>query len=227
MSIPARTPRGLLLTAAVLALTAILGGCAGPSAAPLPTASVVPVSTTPPPPRAAFLGDSYTLGVGASDPSLRWSSRVAVSAGWEEINLAQVGTGYVSNGRTGLRNLSEMIPTVAGFNPDIVVVAGGQNDIAQDARDEAVAVGAFFQDLRAALPSARIIAVGPSYPLVYADAEVVNAAVRDAAQAVGADYVDLLNPPVLAPEYLIPGSVHVNDSGHAAIASRVEASLGL
>jgi lysophospholipase L1-like esterase len=231
--VPAPTSALLRLVVLAAAIAAMLSGCAASSAAPAsqptgtPTAAEATPSSPPVPPRAVFLGDSYTVGVGASDPSLRWSSLVAAAAGWEEVNLGQVGTGYLTNGKSAFPNFAEMIPTAVGADPDIVVVAGGQNDIAVGLPDETVAIGTFYRELRDALPDARLIAVGPSYPVPFGDAEVVNTAVRDAAAAVGADYVDLLNPAVLLPEYVVPDSVHVNDAGHAAIAARVDAALGL
>jgi hypothetical protein len=50
--------------------------------------------------------------------------------------------------------------------------------------------------------------------------------VRDAALAVGADYVSLIAPtPVLTEDMFIADRAHVGDAGHAAIADRVVSVL--
>src|SRR4051794_19196648 len=51
-------------------------------------------------PTVAFLGDSYTVGAGASAPERRWATLVAAARGWHELNFGQNGTGYVNSGAT-------------------------------------------------------------------------------------------------------------------------------
>jgi len=59
-----------------LGLVLVLAGCT----------AVTPPAGDEDAPRVAFYGDSYTLGTGASDPSLRWSSIIWPAsgiAGWD------------------------------------------------------------------------------------------------------------------------------------------------
>ena len=243
---PAGSPRrrwwpwllaGVVLTVAVAAAAAalLLGG----------TGRSLPPSLLPPleePPTiaagdtaAVFLGDSYTQGWGASEPDRRWSALVAHDAGWVEVNQGQGGTGFVATSGLGGCGLVycptylERVPDVIAVHPDVVVIAGGQNDLTALAADpDAVraAVDATYDQVRDGLPQARIVAVGPS------TAQPGNALiveldgwVRAAAARVGAEYLSLIDPPVIDQESVAPDGVHVTDAGHRAIAERVLAGI--
>jgi lysophospholipase L1-like esterase len=186
------------------------------------------------PPRAAFIGDSYTQGGGADPDTARWSTLVAAALGWEELNFGRGGTGFVTSNSylgCGLEycpTYVETVPEVAGAAPDIVVVAGGQNDFdafATGADSVRTAIWETYIGLRAALPGAAIVAVGPSTPWEVDDiALAVDAEVRAAAGAVGAEYVSMLDPNVIDPAFLLPDG-HVNNDGHRVFAERVVAAL--
>jgi lysophospholipase L1-like esterase len=227
---------GVLAVAVGGVVAAVLLGGAGrsgpgvalPSAEPSP--SIGPGDTV-----AVFLGDSYTEGWGASDASTRWSALVAASAGWVEVNQGQGGTGFVTTSGLGGCGLEycptylERVPDVISAQPDIVVIAGGQNDLTALATDpDAVrdALAETYDRIRAGLPQARIIAVGPSTarPGNELIAEL-DEWVRATAKSVGADYVSLIDPVVIEPEMVDLDGVHVNDAGHRAIAERVFAGI--
>ncbi|MCU1445188.1 SGNH/GDSL hydrolase family protein [Cryobacterium sp.] len=191
-----------------------------------------PSPTIPPGDTAAvFLGDSYTQGWGASEPSRRWSALVAEEAGWVEVNQGQGGTGFVTTSGLGGCGLAycptylERVPDVVAAQPDIVVIAGGQNDLAALAADpDAVraAVTETYDLIREGLPQARIIAVGPSTAQPGNELIVeLDEWVQETAASVGADYVSLIDPVVIEPGMVTVDGVHVNDEGHRAIAERV------
>jgi lysophospholipase L1-like esterase len=226
---------GLVLAVAAAGVTAavLLGGAGRsvpdsllPPAEPPPT--IAPGDTA-----AVFLGDSYTQGWGASEPSRRWSALVAAESGWVEVNQGQGGTGIVSTSGLGGCGLVycptylERVPDVLAVRPDIVVIAGGQNDLADLAADpDAVraALEETYIAIRQGLPEARIIAVGPSLaqpgnPLI----EELDEWVRSTAAQVGAEYVSLLD--VIEPAMVTADGVHVGDAGHRAIADRVLAGI--
>jgi lysophospholipase L1-like esterase len=181
-------------------------------------------------PNAAFMGDSYTLGQGASVPALRWTSRVSRKMGWTEHNFGRGATGYLHASQWGPNYLG-MLDEVAASNPDIVVVAGGQNDIQAFTTNSApvsTAISDTFNSVRARLPNARIIAIGPSYPsTVTPSVTEFDSVVQDAAHAVGAEYVSLIAPTSVLQPYMLspqfPG--HPNDLGYAAIADRITSVL--
>jgi lysophospholipase L1-like esterase len=181
-------------------------------------------------PNAAFMGDSYTLGQGASVPALRWTSRVSRKMGWTEHNFGRGATGYLRASQWGPNYLG-MLDEVAASNPDIVVVAGGQNDIQAFTSNSApvsAAISDTFNAVRARLPNARIIAIGPSAAgAITPSLTEFDSVVQDAAHAVGAEYVSLIAPmPVLEPYMFSPQFPgHPNDLGYAAIADRITSVL--
>ena len=216
-----------------------------PPATPAPAASATPPASAAPtdtpttaptdPDVAVFLGDSYTQGWGASAPIVKWSTLVAYDAGWTEINQGQGGTGYVtmagvaSCGQASCPAYPDRVAGIVASAPDVVVIAGGQNDrwaLAGDPELVQAAVDRTFSLLREGLPNARLIAVGPSTaePATTMITDL-DGWVRAAADRVGAEYVSLLDPVVIQPEMVVPDGVHVNDAGHRAIADRVLATV--
>jgi len=211
-----------------------------PTASATPTASAAPTdSPTPASPTdrdvAVFLGDSYTQGWGASEPIARWTTLVAYGAGWTEVNQGQGGTGYVTTagvascGQDDCPTYPDRVADIVAAAPDVVVIAGGQNDRWALATDPALvqaAVDRTFSLLREGLPNARLIAVGPSTaePATAMITEL-DGWVRAAADRVDAEYVSLLDPVVIQSDMVAPDGVHVNDAGHRAIADRVLATV--
>jgi hypothetical protein len=131
--------------------------------------AVAPPTIAPGDTAAVFLGDSYTQGWGASDPGTRWSALVAHDAGWVEVNQGQGGTGFVTTSGLGGCGLAycptypERVADIVDTAPDIVVIAGGQNDLTALAADPAAvrdAVDDTYDRMRRGLPDARLIAVG-------------------------------------------------------------------
>jgi len=186
-------------------------------------------------PIVSFIGDSYTQGTGSSSKDVRWSTLVARQLGWDELNLGRGGTGYVTTAARagcGLETCPaypDMLAQAAGPNVTTVVVSGGYNDFKTFASDPASvteAINKTFDGLRAAMPSAKIVAVGPSSPGTVTESIVaMDLAVQAAAAKVGAQYISLLEPNVTTKEMLSEDGVHVNDAGHKAIADRVAAVL--
>ncbi|WEO78041.1 SGNH/GDSL hydrolase family protein [Cryobacterium sp. SO2] len=235
---------GLILAAVTAAVLSGLGGASAgtpllPSVTPSATPSVTPAPTPSPtptsPPVALFLGDSYTLGRGASDPALRWTTLVASKAGWKEVNRGVGGSGYDTvSGLVGCS--ADYCPTyvtramdVITAHPDIVIISGGQNDrpmLAADPDAVHTAVNETYRLIRQGLPNARIIAVGPSTPEAATPAVIaLDSWVRAAATGVDAEYVSLLDPVVITAPMVAPDALHVNDAGHRAIAARVLAAV--
>lgn len=70
------------------------------------------------------LGDSYTIGTGASDPSHSWPSIIASRLGAELTNPAV-------NGYTTLDLIREELPYLERVKPDLVSILIGVNDLVQ------------------------------------------------------------------------------------------------
>ena len=79
-------------------------------------------------PVVAFLGDSYSKGIGASSNGKRWTTLVSAAMGWSELNLAEGGSGYTTTYLGQKTDYSIKLEVIAAAQPDIVVVSGGRND---------------------------------------------------------------------------------------------------
>lgn len=207
---------------------------AQPGSIPTVTSTAAP-GTVPRPITAAFLGDSYTHGTGASSPGSRWSSLVADAEGWTEVNAGLGGTGYATassvNG-CGLHYCPpypERVAAIVAVAPSTVMVSGGQNDAGALAANPAAvraAVDETFRTLRAGLPGSVIIAVGPSAPGATSQGLIeLDSWVQSAAATVDATYVSLIDPVVIQAGMVTVDGGHVDDSGHRAIADRVLAAI--
>jgi lysophospholipase L1-like esterase len=212
--------------AALVASVAVLTGCAAPAAEQPAASTSVPAGDGP---LVAFYGDSYTLGTGASDPSLRWSTIVSEERGWREYNPSVNGLGFV-NHRTSFEG-GDLPGLVVAADPDIVVVTMGLNDsFSYDARADEIhdQIGADLDRIAGALPDARLVVVEPFW---YTDerpesVDVIAGWVHDAALDVGADWVPGASRWLEGhPEWMAADGLHPNDDGYAEMARRMDAEL--
>lgn len=217
------TRRGVLAAAALI-VSAALAACtavvpSGPSPSSLPDDA----------PLVAFYGDSYTLGTGASDPSVRWSTRIAESRGWREFNPSVNGLGFINNRSTfGAGDLPSMI---IEQEPDIVMVTMGLNDnfsyrFAADEIEAQIAID--LRRLRDGLPDARIIVVEPFWYTAQQPESlgIISGWVRDAARSIGADYIEGASSWIAGRDgEMAADGLHPNDEGYALMTERMDAAL--
>ncbi|MFC5928528.1 SGNH/GDSL hydrolase family protein [Cryobacterium melibiosiphilum] len=210
-------------------------GVVGAVALTIANLSPAPTSPTaaqfPDGPTVAFYGDSYTLGTGASDPALRWSTLISVPRGWNEVNPSVNGLGFVNN-RSSLPG-QDLVEQVIDADPDIVIVTMGLNDnfSMPAAADEIQA--AIRDDLGAlarSLPEARIVVVEPFW---YTDArpesvDQISGWAQAGAQAIDADFIAGASRWIEGhPEWIGSDGLHPSDAGYAEIARRMDAELVL
>ncbi|MFN8156666.1 MAG: SGNH/GDSL hydrolase family protein [Candidatus Nanopelagicales bacterium] len=194
--------------------------------------------TTQTGPVVVYLGDSMVAGGMATSTLKRWTSLLAAHKGWLENNMSRGGTGYVKTSNAsgcGLAycpSLPEMAAEAVAARPEVVVVSAGRNDQAIMGSDPASvqkAVDATFATLRAGLPNARIIALGPMYDDATPSANLltIDGWVKAAAAAHGATYVAGVPTWLVGhPEWISSDGVHQNDAGHAEDERRLVAALG-
>ncbi|MCU1410624.1 MAG: family lipolytic protein [Rhodoglobus sp.] len=205
---------------------------------PLALALIIGVALTacaaPPPPstsgtRVAFYGDSYTLGTGASDEGKRWSTIICEERGWAEFNPSVNGLGFVTN--RGSFGEGDEPSQVIASDPDILFVTMGLNDNFSYPRAADQIKAQITDDLTrlsTALPDARLIVVEPFW---YTDhrpdsVEVIIGWVKDAAAAVGADYIPGASHWIEGhPEWMARDGLHPNDEGYAHMAVEMDAAL--
>jgi acyl-CoA thioesterase-1 len=182
-------------------------------------------------PDAAILGDSYTAGANASSPAHGYAQLLAHRMGWRDVFIRGLpGSGYVERGVTG-RSLHALIRRTVALQPRLVLVVAGHNDSRADPGRVAESALADLAELRAGLPHARIVVVGPIWqgselrPGVAEVRDAVRAATR---QVPRVSWIDPLSERWFtgdrrrhtgnAARLISRDDNHPNDAGHAHIA---------
>jgi lysophospholipase L1-like esterase len=179
--------------------------------------------------RVAFYGDSYTLGTGASDPSLRWSTTICTERDWTEINPSVNGLGFINNRRSFAGD--DLPAAIIAAQPDIVFITMGLNDNFSYDRDPdriKQQISTDFQRLKSGLPSARFIVVEPFWFTDQrpASVEIIIGWVQDAATAIGADYIPGASHWLDGrPDLMASDGLHPNDDGYELFANNMDAAL--
>ena len=187
--------------------------------------SFVPLPPLPAAPRIVFVGDSLTVGLYASTQATCFRSLLGAAAPCSTTVTAS----------TGGRSSDVDLGSVAAAAGDIYVVELGTNDATGYAGREPVAPSRFAANLRAVARAAR--SASPYCRLVFLTVwqpPRVRAAYDSSIAAVGAEtgrhLVDLgafkddpscSEPAGVATDWGPSDGWHPNDSGHAAIASRL------
>ena len=230
---PRTTPmtRGPLITlaaiAVVLALTTAIVVTSNGEGGPVSEGSAQGSNTVATGPIVAFYGDSYTLGIGASDKSKRWSTLICGERNWREVNPSVNGLGFVNNRSVAIDEPGEVIAA----RPDIVFITMGLND--NFSYDRAATeihrrIDVDFSRLKGALPAARFIAVEPFW---YTDERpeslgVISGWVKSAASDIGADFVPGASHWIQHhPEWMATDRLHPNNKGYAEMTRRMNAEL--
>ncbi|GAA1727708.1 SGNH/GDSL hydrolase family protein [Microcella frigidaquae] len=220
-----RRPRSLV-GAVVAALTAlaVLAGCA-PAVAP--GTGVDPADDDRP--LVAFYGDSYTLGTGASDLSVRWSTQLAERRGWREFNPSVNGLGFINNRRAFAD--TDLPALIIDQQPDIVIVTMGLNDsFSFDARADEIEqqIDTDLARLTEALPEARIVVVEPFWYTAErpASLETIIGWVRAAAERYDLPFIPGASTWIAgAPGLMATDGLHPNDEGYALMLEKMDAAL--
>jgi lysophospholipase L1-like esterase len=191
---------------------------------------VSPVANKLKRPVAAFLGDSYTSGyVEAGIGQAGWPALVGEAYGWRTENLAVPGTGFVNPGWTN-QPMRTHIAAVIRLNPGIIFVAAGHNDRRFGSAAAAKAADAVLDQLRAGLPDAILVVIGP----IWQDGSPATSVIeirghlKARAAVIGALFIDPLRGRWFAGSahrFIGPDGVHPTDAGHRHIAQLVLASL--
>lgn len=158
---------GLLGALLILLVLMLCASTTKADAAGTPTPAREPVHV-------AFLGDSYTFGVGATEPTDGYAYLVAKAENWTAKVIGLPGSGYVRVAIRDDKNISAGLQSVIAADPQVVVVESGHNDAMPSVaytQTEAAALRDLGQ-LRAALPEATIVVVGPIWLTGYPDKKV-------------------------------------------------------
>lgn len=208
----------------IVAFSGILGWQIGsrsesPQAVPPPT-RFIPDSV----PVVAFLGDSYSKGIGASTNGKRWTTLVSAAMGWSELNLAEGGSGYTTSYLGQKTDYAIKLDVIAAAQPDIVVVSGGRNDYEAGTAGVTGAVAvSLFEAVKAAAPNTKVIVTSPIWDSTEppADFATLIDGVKAATAKAEARYLDIGEPLADHPDMMDPDGLHPNDAGHRTIAGAV------
>lgn len=179
---------------------------------------------------AVYLGDSYTSGwAGAGIGAQSWPRLVGAKLGWRTVNLAVPGTGFLNPGWTG-QPIGSRVAAAIATRPDVVVVAGGHNDSRWSAGATASAAERVLDRLRAALPDALLVVVGPIWPdgSPPARCRVLRDRLRANAASLDAIFIDPLAGGWFAGSshrFIGPDAIHPTTAGHRFMADQVLAAL--
>ncbi|QGF23419.1 SGNH/GDSL hydrolase family protein [Raineyella fluvialis] len=201
-----------------------------------PTASESPSPTPTPTPKrkvAVFIGDASTAGAGGN--GTRWTTIVSDKQGWQEVNLANAGTGYLTSasgtkakaacGKDTCPAYGDVVDDAIAASPDVVVVSGGRIDAG---RDVSSAASALFNDLHSRAPNARIIVLSPLWDAGAVPAALTTEAkaVQKAAQQADVTYVDIGQPLTGHRDLVAADGVNPNGDGQRTIADVVVSKIG-
>ncbi|MFU8945385.1 SGNH/GDSL hydrolase family protein [Mycetocola zhadangensis] len=229
----------LLIVLAVVAVALVVLALNRPSVTPAeagrtPAVTNTPDSTPTPTPTAmpqtvAFLGDTYTAGDGVTAFDQRWTSRLSVANGWTEVNAGVATTGYATAGASDARPYTERVAEIVAAAPDIVIVSGGRFDYLGSSSAAAVSAGIVdtFTELRAGLPEAQIIAIGPIWGDSAPPARLAEIAseVRVAVEATGGSFLDVGQPLEGRPDVIADDGVSPTDEGHALLLEAIRTAI--
>jgi lysophospholipase L1-like esterase len=191
-----------------------------------------PIPTKAPKTVALWVGDSFTLGVGATDPGYSYAVQTSIAMGWTEAIDAQSGTGFVADGKN---NAKENVPVPARLerftgNPQYVIVDAGRNDWNQDFKQAtAPAVKGYLDAVKAKWPAAKLILIVPfNVASTKATPDFVNLFAEES-QRLGATVVNpiaegWLNKDTMA-DKIYSDNVHPNRAGHKYIAEHLAESF--
>lgn len=131
-----------------------------------------PAPALPTAPLALFIGDSYTAGTGAQETS--YGCTAATKMAWLCRVSAMPGTGYISGGPGNRfvvneyigesRSISERLPGLAArYDPAIVVLDGGRNDVFAPPDAELEAMVSTIDDVHRTWPAASVAVIRPRF----------------------------------------------------------------
>jgi lysophospholipase L1-like esterase len=159
-------------------------------------------------PRVIVVGDSFTEGTGATSQVSGYVQVMCDALGWDDCWPSGVGsTGWLNNGLNPKVKFGSRLSTdVYPFSPDIVIFAGGINDwtLFTPAQIQAE-VTADIQAVQANVPGVTVVVLSPFWKggastFGLSPNTLIGArdAIKAAAQATGAFFIDLLEQPIPA-----------------------------
>jgi lysophospholipase L1-like esterase len=188
--------------------------------------------------RFAALGDSFTEGLSdqRSDGTFcGWADMVALRLAQDNPELDYINLAV--RGKKLRQVATEQVPVAVDWNPDLISIGAGANDIIRLSTDVATLGRLAHATLgRLADSGARVVVFSGFDPRIRipltqrsgARAEQFNESIRRSARYFDATLVDLWDLPRLYEDSMwAPDKLHLTPAGHALIADAVLAALGI
>jgi lysophospholipase L1-like esterase len=179
-------------------------------------------------PTTVFIGDSYTVGAGATGEAKGWAYVAARSLDWFPYISADAASGYITPGKRGL-TLDELITTAKPeIAPTYVVIASGYNDSASDEVLLSDAINADLDAAKAKWKTAKLIVIGPWAPNGTVNENQSTA--RDLLKTAAAERKAVFIDPISEGWFKTPGmigndKIHPNDAGHRILGENAAAAI--
>ena len=169
-------------------------------------------------PLAWQMGDSYTVGVGATQPSYNDFRVMCDLLGLEGIADGISGAGWTStqDGRVPEWRVRNKL-AVLTKTPDYVFLAMGYNDGGADVSRIQAAFTAAVQAVREVTPKAKIIVIGAATPKgATAGLDAVRGTIKQLSDDLGLEYVDMRDivNSTNSTVYTSPDNIHPTNAGH-------------
>ena len=180
------------------------------------------------------LGDSYTIGTGASSPANSWPAIIARRLA-QEIGGRALLTNPAVNGFTTLDVIEHELPQVRRVKPDLVTILIGVNDLVRDRSPEdyrASLVEIYDELAKERALGVRVFAVSiPNWSVVpaareYGDPERIrdltdtfNDIAREEAERRGFGWIDITAASLSGlgtPDWIASDGLHPGDNQYAA-----------
>jgi hypothetical protein len=207
---------------------------------PLDATNPAPRSSTPAsfPPSAAptavaaaglmdVVGDAYTSGATEGGRGAAgWPALVAAHLGVRLVNRGVAGTGYLVAAHS--TTFGERVAQVIADRPTLVIVWGARIDVGEPSAALQAATESALHALKAGLPAATVVAIGPAWIDGTPPADYVAArnAEEAGAQAAGALFLDPLAQNWFGgPGLMSADGVHPTNVGFASAAHFIETDL--
>jgi acyl-CoA thioesterase I len=174
----------------------------------------------------AFLGDGYTSGsTSGGQGQANYTALLASKDGWKVTTDAVYGSGYSAKPA-----LETRLQKVVAAAPQVVVVTAGRADDQSDPAAVGTAATKLYGDLKAKLPQAKVVVIGPMYlgAQVPADVTAARDSIRDAATTAQLPFVD----PIAAKWFvgsdqdgIAANKLDLNDKGQQRLSQLVDEAL--
>ncbi len=189
------------------------------------------------------LGDSYTIGTGASGPSNSWPAIIAARLAEQTGKQVEL-TNPAVNGFTTLDLIDDELPQVSRLRPDLVTILIGVNDLVRErsADDYRASLVKIYGEVEKEKPSdGRVFAISiPNWSVVpaareYGDPEQIreltdtfNDVAREEASARGFAWIDITAASLSGlgtPGWIASDGLHPGDQQYAAWAEVIWHSI--